>query len=365
MEQAMLHDFVPTAIIDRAALRHNLAQVRIVAPNSKIWAVVKADAYGHGAFEISKAITPDGLAVARFSEAQSLRAAGEQRPILIMGGVYTESDLQAAIDLDCEIAVHNIAQAHILKNFHTDKTIRIWLKVNTGMNRLGFAHFEAAPWLQELSHYPAIRGHPGLMTHLANADDLFDPTTTQQCQRIQAIPGANKCRLSIGNSAGLLGWEAARTDWVRPGLMLYGLSPFQDEIGAQRNLIPVMNLCAPLISVYQCKAGAAIGYSGTYVCPETMPVGVIGIGYGDGYPRHAQTGTPILLAGQRVPLIGRVSMDMISVDLRGVPKIPPIGTEALLWGQELPTEEIASCANTIVYQLVTGITNRVQRIYIN
>jgi alanine racemase len=145
--------------------------------------------------------------------------------------------------------------------------------------------------------------------------------------------------------------------------MLYGISPFLDEHGAQQGLSPVMSLYAPLIAIHQCPAGAAVGYSGSYICPESMPVGVIGIGYGDGYPRHAPTGTPVLLAGHRVPIIGRVSMDMISVDLRGLPELP-LGTEALLWGRGLPVEEIATCANTIAYQLVTGLTRRVLPVHL-
>lgn len=353
------------ATINHAALRHNLTLVKNYAPHSRIWAVIKADAYGHGATAIARSLPVDGFAVARLQEAQKLRHAAIKQPILIMGGVYSPQDLATAAALNCEIAIHNTEQATMLLQTNLAYPITTWLKVNTGMNRLGLSLDATQHWLNQLAHSQNVQGQPQLMTHLANADDLNDNLTNLQCQRLRIIAdAAGCCALNIGNSAGILGWEAARSDWVRPGIMLYGISPFAATTGQHYNLQPVMTLRAPLIAVHRCAAGAAIGYACSYICPENMPIGVIGIGYGDGYPRHATTGTPVLLDGVRVPLIGRVSMDMLTVDLRNLPNAN-IGTEAVLWGNGLPAEEVAAAAGTIAYQLVTGVTGRVPRLHIH
>jgi alanine racemase len=354
----------PRATIDHAALRHNLRRVRQAAPHSRIWAVVKANAYGHGVAEATRSLDADGFAVARLQEARRLRELGLCRPILVMGGIYSEQALHQALELDCEIAVHSSFQAELLVRVPTPRRMRIWLKVNTGMNRLGLPPGEAMRWLERLTGCDAVDGAPGLMTHLANADDLSDPFSEVQCRRLRAIPGARFVPLNIGNSAGILGIGAARTDWVRPGIMLYGISPFLGEIAAERNLQPVMTLRSALMAVNHCREGDRIGYGGTFVCPENMPVGVIGIGYGDGYPRHAPGGTPVLVKGRRVPLVGRVSMDTITVDLRGHPDVD-IGDEAILWGTGLPAEDIATAAGTIAYELLSGVTERVKREHIH
>lgn len=357
-------NFCPTATIDHAALRHNLGVVKKIVPHSRIWAVIKADAYGHGATEIANSLIVDGLAVARLGEAKKLRRTEKCKPILILGGVHSVADLMEAVALHCELVIHNAAQAKMLFQVKLPKPIKIWLKVNTGMNRLGLTVEQAAHWLIALTSCPNIQDQPGLMTHLANADELNDNLTNLQCQRLRSIPVAFNCAVTIGNSAGILGWEAARSDWVRPGIMLYGISPFNNTVGKQYDLQPVMTLHAPLIAIQHCQRGDAIGYGGSYLCSQAMPVGIIGIGYGDGYPRHAPVGTPVLLNGNRATLIGRVSMDMLTVDLCNIPEVC-IGDRATLWGDGLPAEEIASSAKTIAYQLVTGITKRVPRIHIN
>jgi alanine racemase len=200
------------------------------------------------------------------------------------------------------------------------------------------------------------------MTHLARADDPADPCTDRQCRRFLALPESRGTRLSIGNSAGLLAWPQTRRDWVRPGIMLYGVSPFLGETAADRDLEPVMTLETALIAIHPCAAGEAVGYGGTYVCPETLPVGVAAIGYGDGYPRHAPSGTPVLVRGRRVPLIGRVSMDLITLDLRGVPEAR-VGDRVTLWGRGLPVEEIAQAAGTIGYELLCGVAARVTLVH--
>ncbi len=354
----------PRAVIDHAALRHNLGRVREAAPHSRVWAVIKADAYGHGVEQVWRSLDADGYAVARLGEAQRLRQFGVRRPILVMGGVHDARELERAAELACELAVHAPEQGRLFETARLGSSSKVWLKVNTGMNRLGMPPELVPEWLRRLSNSPAVQGSPGLMTHLANADELDDPTTEQQCRRLRDIPAPPETRYNIGNSAGLLGFACARSDWVRPGIMLYGVSPFLNETAVDRGLRPVMTLRAPLIAVNHCRRGDRVGYGGSYQCPEDMPMGVIGIGYGDGYPRHAPTGTPVLLNGRRLPLAGRVSMDMITVDLRGQP-MPQLGDEAILWGTGLPVEDVAQAAGTIAYELLTAVTARVPREHID
>ncbi len=348
------------AVIDHSALRRNLAVARAAAPASRIWAVIKADAYGHGMVECAVSLEADGFAVARLDEARRLRANGICKPILVMGGVESDRALLDAADLDCEVALHDENQARRAERCRPQTPLRVWLKVNTGMNRLGMPAQAAAQWLPRLEALPWIDAPIGLMTHLANADDPGDPFTELQCRRLREVPGAHGRPLNVGNSAGILGWEAARTDWVRPGIMLYGVSPFVNETAAARGRHPVMTLHAPLLAVNRCARGERVGYGGSYSCPQDMAVGVIGIGYGDGYPRHAPGVTPVLLRGRRVPVLGRVSMDTITVDL-GDCSEAEIGDEATLWGKGLPVEEIAAAAGTIAYELLTAVTNRVPR----
>ncbi len=326
--------------------------------------MIKADAYGHGVAQVALSLHADGYAVARLDEARQLRGLVVSKPILVMGGVYSSSELAEAAGLGLNLALHDERQLGLLIDARPVKPLRIWLKINTGMNRLGLPADRVPRWIERLTACSAVTGVPGLMTHLADADDRDDPLTDTQCRRLREIPGADKARLNIGNSAGLLGWAAARTDWVRPGIMLYGVSPFLNETGAQRELLPVMTLSAPLIAVNYCRKGDRLGYGGTYQCPEDMPVGIIAIGYGDGYPRHAPAGTPVLLNSRRVPLVGRVSMDTIMVDLRGLPAMD-IGDQAILWGRGLPVEEIAFASETIAYELLTGVTQRVRYEHIN
>ncbi|KOR30471.1 hypothetical protein TI04_05685 [Achromatium sp. WMS2] len=353
----------PVAVIDHAALRHNMALARKNAPKSKIWAVIKADAYGHGAAEIAKSLDSEGLAVARLAEARRLRLTEPTRPILVMGGVYNVDELHEAANLQCDLVVHNAIQGQMLIDNGITYPAKIWIKVNTGMNRLGFSLEEAKFWLSKLAYASKVPGPPGLMTHLACADNMFDALTLYQCERLQSIAKSDNL-LSIGNSAGILEWSTSQSDWVRPGIMLYGISPFIKEIGSERNLLPVMTLYAQIIAVYQCPKGAAIGYGDYYRCTEPMTIGIVGIGYGDGYPRHVSLGAPVLVEGHIVPTVGRVSMDMLAVDLNSIPQTK-IGTEVVLWGQGLPVEEVAKVARTIAYQLLTGVTNRVTRLHIN
>jgi len=355
----------PLALIDLTALHHNLGVARRHAPKSRLWAVIKADAYGHGMEIAAVALArADGFAVARLEEALRLRAAGVEHPILVLNGALSGEETGAAWEARLDLAVHQARQADWLAALPASSAgqpLRIWLKVDTGMHRLGLAPPEVPRLLARLADCPAVSHNPGLLTHLANADEPADPLTVLQCQRLRnlAQPGQP---LNIGNSAGLLTCPAARADWVRPGIMLYGGSPFGDRGAAELGLRPVMTLKTQLSATHHYRAGERIGYGGTYACPEDMPVGVAAIGYGDGYPRHAPTGTPVLVKGQRAPLIGRVSMDSITLDLRHVPEARP-GDEVILWGQGLPVEEIATSAGTISYDLLCGVSPRVRREY--
>lgn len=341
------------------AVQHNLTVVRRYAPHAKIMAVIKANGYGHGLLRIAKAAKEVGaFAVARIEEAIHLRKAGFKQRILLLEGFGCKEEWQAICDYQLETVIHCFEQIILLERYQNQKKITVWLKLDSGMNRLGFKSHEFTQAYQRLIACHTVNHDINLMTHLANADDQQDSKTLAQIQLFNKTMSTFKGERSIANSAGLLAWKEALTDWVRPGLMLYGISPFSEQTGTQLGLKPVMSLHSRLIAVKQVNKGESVGYSGTWICNKPTRLGVIAIGYGDGYPRHAKHGTPILVNGQRVPLIGRVSMDMITVDLTSQPNAK-MGDKVMLWGEALPVEEIAIWANTIPYTLVCGITQRV------
>jgi len=347
--------------LDLAAARHNLAQVKRYAPNNKIMAVIKANAYGHGMVRMAEALTAaDGFAVARVDEGVRLRAAGIRQAITVLQGFVCAEELQLLLQHQLDSVIHTPQQITLLQQQPTGRdTLAAWLKMDTGMNRLGFKDADFIAAYQQLQACPLIKQPINLITHFANADDLLDDKTRQQIElfnsTIQDFPGQR----SIANSAGIIGWPNVNSDWVRPGLMLYGCSPFLGKTGGDFGLKPVMSLHSRLIAVKDVAAGECVGYSGTWQCPNPTRVGVISIGYGDGYHRHTRSGAPVLVNGHRVPLIGRVSMDMITVDLNSLPNAHP-GDPVLLWGEQLPVEEIARYADTIPYTLLCGITQRVE-----
>jgi alanine racemase len=258
--------------------------------------------------------------------------------------------------------VHQWHQIELLEQTPLHAPVKVWIKVDSGMHRLGFLPEDVHAAWERLGRIAQVE-RLGFLTHLACADDLGDPSTERQLATFTSAIGELPGERSVGNSAGLLGWPEARSDWVRPGIMIYGASPFPHRTGTQEGLEPVMTLRSELMAVNHLKRGHAVGYGSTWVCPEDMAVGVVAAGYGDGYPRHARAGTPVLVNGRRVPLIGRVSMDMITVDLRSQPDAR-VGDPAVLWGEGLPVEEIAECAGTIGYVLLCGVTARVPRIEI-
>lgn len=353
----------PTRVeIDLGALRHNLGVARAAAPGARTMAAVKADGYGHGLVRVARALegSTDALAVACIEEALTLREAGIDSTIVLLEGFFRPEELPLLQAHRIESVVHHQGQLDLLANSVLNGAVRVWLKVDSGMHRLGFAP-EAVPHAWERLQQCGAAVPVGFMTHLACADDRGDGTTVKQLALFRNATEGLGGMHSIANSAGLLGWPASHAHWSRPGVMLYGVSPFLGGRGPEEGLRPAMTFRSELIAINHLREGDAVGYGGTWVCPEPMPVGVIAAGYGDGYPRHAPSGTPVLVNGQRVPLVGRVSMDMLTVDLRTLPDAS-VGDPVTLWGQELPVEEVAEAAGTIGYELLCGITPRVRRI---
>ena len=349
----------PSALIDLSALRHNLQRARATAPNSRVIAVIKADAYGHGMLRAARALsTADAFGVARVEEGVALREAGIDTPVLVMGGFFDAEELARASAYRLQLTIHRLHQVQLLEQTQIARPVGCWLKLDTGMHRLGVLPEFAKDAFHRLQACRAVAPPLRLMTHLANADDLDDDRSNHQLQVFLPLTAELGAEASAANSAATLGWPAAHCDWIRPGIMLYGSSPFLNGRAENHDLRPVMTLQSRLMAVNQLPKGSRIGYGGTWRCPEPMQVGVAAIGYGDGYPRHAPSGTPVLVNGRRVPLVGRVSMDMISLDLRTQPQAR-VGDPVVLWGRGLPAEEIAEAAGTISYQLFCNIGNRV------
>jgi alanine racemase len=347
------------AIIDAAALRHNLGRVRALAPDSRVMAVIKANAYGHGLEAVAAALADaDGFAVARLEEGLALRSAAVRRRILLLEGVFDPEQLAIAARESFDLMVHSFEQLRMLEERAGGQTIRAWLKIDTGMNRLGFRveHFAAAQ--ARLRRIAGVAPDPTLVTHLASADETADPKTTEQLQAFDAVTRGSGGERSIANSAAILAWPAVRGDWVRPGLMLYGASPFAEGSGPDLGLRAVMTFQTGVITVKTVRVGETVGYGGAWRAPRETTIAVVAAGYGDGYPRSARSGTPVLVNGHRAPLVGRVSMDMITVDVTDLPAVAA-GDPVELWGGHLPIEEVARHADTIPYQLMCGVSRRV------
>jgi alanine racemase len=327
--------------------------------------VLKADAYGHRLERVARSLSEaDGFAVARIDEALRLHRLGIGRPILILGGCYTSVELKLAAQLGFELSLHQQQQLALLEALPPETPpLTLWLKVDSGMHRLGFMPGEVQGIACRLIEHPRVASL-SLLSHLANADDPSDSATEAQLKCVDSLPLQHFRYCSIANSGGILGFPASHRDWVRPGIMLYGVSPFLRGCADQEDLRPVMTLRSSVVSVKRANPGDPIGYGGRYRCPEAMPVAVVAAGYGDGYPRHAPDGTPVLVAGRRLPLIGRVSMDLITLDARDFPDVQ-VGDEAVLWGRGLPAEEVAEHAGTIAYQLFCNVSDRVEFIDLN
>lgn len=347
------------AHIDLAALTHNLRRVRELAPQSRVIGVVKANGYGHGAARILPALTDaDALGVACIEEALALRSAGARQPILLMAGVFTADELALCAEHHFEIAVRDEESLRLLERARLVRPLKVWLKLDTGMHRLGVAPAVARGLVDRLRACPAVDGELGVMSHLASADDIKSDLTTRQLTAFQSAVAGLPVRRSLANSAGVVAWSGSHYDWVRPGIMLYGCSPLLGRTGEEIGLKPVMTLTTRLITAKTVAAGESIGYGGTYTCPQATRIGIAAIGYGDGYPRHAPTGTPVLVNGRPSRTLGRVTMDMLSVDLTDHPDAQ-VGDPVTLWGNGLPAETIATAAQTIAYEILCNVAERV------
>jgi alanine racemase len=347
------------ATVDAAALRHNLARVRATAPGARVMAVIKANAYGHGLVPAARALgLTDGYAVARLEEGLALRAAGLANPVLLLEGVFSPGQLAVAAQQRFDIMVHSFEQLELLEGRGDGGPLSAWLKVDTGMNRLGFRVEQFAAAWERLRRMPNVTPDPTLVTHLACADEVEDPRTSSQLRTFEEITAGRGGARSIANSAGLFAWPASRADWVRPGIALYGVSPFPAGTGRELGLRPAMTLRTQVIAVRVVRPGETVGYGGTWRASRPTRIAVVAAGYGDGYPRGVGSGTPVLVGGHRAHVVGRVSMDMLTVDVTSLPGVAP-GDEVVLWGDGLPVEEISRHAGTIPYELVCGVSQRV------
>jgi alanine racemase len=345
------------ARIDTAALAHNLGVARAAAPNSKILAVVKADAYGHGLTRAARALrAADGFAVLRLEEAMQLRGEGYSHPIVLLEGFFHPDELPEIARLHLRPVVHRTDQADILAKAKLTQRVDVLLKLNTGMNRLGLNPKQLPETLATLRASPHIGGIT-LMTHFASADEAGD-SVERQLARFHAATHGLGLPASLANSAAILRHPQSHADWVRPGIMLYGASPFAEQTGADLGLLPVMTLESKLIGIQFVRRGEGVGYGARYIAERDMKVGIVAAGYADGYPRHADTGTPILVDNQLTRTLGRVSMDMLTVNLTPTPTAH-VGSPVTLWGAGLPVEHIATAAGTISYELLTALAPRV------
>lgn len=358
--------FGARALIRLGALEHNLEVIRQAAPGSKVIAVIKANAYGHGMVPVAQHLSHvDAFAVARVTEAIELRDNGVTANIILLAGVMNTAELATAVQHGFEPVVHCREQLDLLDSSR-DGAVDVWLKFDTGMNRLGFNPSDADALIDRLRQSPGVNSLR-LMTHLASADELDERTTLRQLEAFRPIIEGFDGDVSIANTPATLGWPAianARTEfgfrgdsWIRPGIALFGISPFADRTGADLGLKPVMQFEARLIAIKPLRAGDRVGYKGAYTADTDTMLGIISAGYGDGYSRHFCSGTPVLVNGRKVPVIGNVSMDMIAVDLGDDPA-DKVGDIATLWGEGLPVEEVAPFAGAIPYELVCGVMNR-------
>jgi len=347
------------AVIDTRALRHNLRTIRERAKGARVMAVVKANAYGHGLIPTALALADaDAFAVARLEEGLALRAAGITQPIVLLEGVFAAEHLLEAARHGFDLVVHDPLQIELLEEYSGASRFLVWIKIDTGMNRLGFRPEDFKPALERIQRMRPAALEIRLLTHLARADESDDTMTRQQLARFEAAIRGLDYAVSVANTAGLFGDLELGCNWVRPGLALYGASPFEDKTAAELGLHPVMSLETSVIATRKVKKNETVGYGGTWTAAHDSTIAIIAAGYGDGITRNLAGGTPILINGQRAPVVGRVSMDMIAVDVTHTNGVH-VGTPVVLWGVGLPVEEIARYAATIPYELLCGVSQRV------
>ena len=352
------------ATIDLAAVRHNYALAKRCAPGRRAFAVVKANAYGHGVREVVSALhdQADGFAVASLDEAAEVRAMHGTARILLLEGCFAADELPMAAHLGLDLVLQGAEQVEALLAVSLPRPLNIWLKLDSGMHRLGLA----ADGVRQ--QFPRLRGAAqvaelNLLSHFACADERGHSLSELQLECFLELLDLDFDQRSLANSAAVLMIPAAHMDWLRPGIMLYGATPFADLSAAELGLRPAMTLSAQLIAVRDVAAGDSVGYGAGWIAERPSRIGTVSCGYADGYPRHAPSGTPVLIHGQRVPLAGRVSMDMLTVDLTDLPEAM-VGDAVELWGAQLPVDEVAHAAGTIGYELLTKVTARVPRRYL-
>lgn len=353
-----------TATINLNAIRHNYLLAKNASPENKAVAIIKADAYGHGAVKVAQSLEDiaDAFGVACIEEAIELREAGITLPILLLEGFFTADELDYISQNNLWCAVHSVDQIKIIADTELSKPIKIWLKMDSGMHRLGVHpdQYEAA--YQELKSLPQVE-EVVLMSHFASADEPQKNTTAEQIRCFDAVASKLDAPVSLANSAGTMAHPDARRSWQRPGIMLYGATPFAESQELADQLKAAMTLSSEVIAVRELQPGDAVGYSGKWVCDKPSRVGTVAMGYADGYPRHAKNGTPVLVDGKLTQIIGRVSMDMLAVDLTALPEAG-VGSHVEFWGDHLKASEVATYCDTIPYTLFTGITRRVHKKYI-
>jgi alanine racemase len=347
------------ARIDSAALRANLQAIRARAPRSRVMAVVKANAYGHGLVPTVLALADaDAFAVARLEEAMALREAGLKRRIVLLEGVLDAAQLAQAAALKLDLVVHEPLHIDLLEQSRGQRPFALWLKVDTGMNRLGFRPQDFRAAWERLRNLKPAPQQLRVLTHLACADEADGSYTAEQLARLRPLVSGLDVELSIANSAAILAQPSTHAAWLRPGLALYGVSPFAAQRGAQLGLRPAMTLESTVIALREVAAGERVGYGGVWRAQRPSRLAIVAAGYGDGLPRSIPAGAPVLIAGQRAALAGRVSMDMIAVDITDLRPVV-LGERVELWGANLPVEELAAAAGTIAYELLCGVSQRV------
>jgi alanine racemase len=347
------------AVIDTAALRHNLSRVRELAPGCRVMAVIKANAYGHGLVTAAQALEgADAFAVTRLEEAVALREAGCRARIVLLEGFNDASGLEVAARHSLEPFVHEPFQVGLLESWRGPQEIRAWLKVDTGMHRLGFAAGEVSAAVARLEACRFVARPLPLATHLADAERGEAGRVGAQLATFAQAVARLAGERSIANSAALVAWPEARADWVRPGIMLYGISPFPDRTAAGLGLRPVMTFETRVIALKDVAPGERVGYGGTWVAGHPSRIAVAAVGYGDGYPRSAASGTPVTVRGEAACVAGRPSMDMLTIDVTGLSQVA-IGDRVELWGREVPVERVAAAAGTIPYELTCRVGRRV------
>lgn len=350
------------ALIDLSALEHNLSVVRRLAPRSRVMAVIKADAYGHGLLRAAEALNrADGFAMLELDAAVRLREAGYRQRILLLEGFFSIEELALIEQYQLSIVIHNHEQLSMLCAYNSRGRFKpdIFLKVNTGMNRLGFTPDQCSVVLETLRGSHAV-GDITLMTHFSRADEIDGrESMARQLKRFRGVAAGRHLSCSLANSAAILCYPETHADWVRPGIMLYGGSPLVGTSAAELDLRPAMTISSRVIAVQALKPGDGIGYGHIFHADRAMRIGIVAGGYADGYPRHAPTGTAVLVNNRRTRILGRVSMDMLHVDLSGVPDAG-VGSPVTLWGKGLPVEEVAQAAGTVGYELLCALAPRMR-----